>query len=41
VLDAEAAALAEPPVAWSERQKKRCGAVVSIGYGGHLEVTIA
>jgi ParB family chromosome partitioning protein len=38
-LDAEAAALAEPPVAWSERQKKRCGAVVSIGYDGDLDVT--
>lgn len=38
-LDAEAAALSEAPVAWSERQKKRCGAVVSIGYDGELEVT--
>jgi ParB family transcriptional regulator, chromosome partitioning protein len=38
-LDAEAAALSEPPVAWSERQKKRCGAVVSIGYDGDLDVT--
>jgi ParB family chromosome partitioning protein len=37
-LDAEAATLAEVPVAWSERQKKRCGAVVGIGYGGELEV---
>jgi hypothetical protein len=26
-LDAEAAVLAEPPVEWSDRQKKRCGAV--------------
>ena len=38
-LDGEAAALAEAPVAWSERQKKRCGAVVSIGYEGELEIT--
>jgi ParB family chromosome partitioning protein len=38
-LDAEAAALAEPPVEWSDRQKKRCGAVVSIGYDGDLDVT--
>ena len=38
-LEAEAAALAEAPVAWSERQKKRCGAVVGIGYDGELEVT--
>ena len=38
-LDAQAAALAEVPVAWSERQKKRCGAVVSLGYDGELEIT--
>jgi len=38
-LDAEVAVLAEPPVEWSERQKKRCGVMVSIGYDGHLEVT--
>ena len=38
-LDAEAAALAEAPLAWSERQKKRCGVVVSIGYDGGLELT--
>jgi ParB family transcriptional regulator, chromosome partitioning protein len=38
-LDAEAAALAAPPVAWSERQKKRCGAVVSVGHDGELDVT--
>jgi len=38
-LDAEAAALAEVPVEWSERQKKRCGAVLGIGYHGELEVT--
>jgi ParB family transcriptional regulator, chromosome partitioning protein len=38
-LDAEAAALAEPPLEWSDRQKKRCGAVVSIGYDGDLDVT--
>jgi ParB family chromosome partitioning protein len=37
-LDAEVAALAEPPVEWSERQKKRCGAVVSIRYDGDLEI---
>jgi ParB family transcriptional regulator, chromosome partitioning protein len=30
-LDTEAAALAEVPVEWSERQKKRCGAVLGIG----------
>jgi ParB family transcriptional regulator, chromosome partitioning protein len=38
-LDAEAVALAEVPVEWSERQKKRCGAVLGIGYDGGLEVT--
>jgi ParB family transcriptional regulator, chromosome partitioning protein len=38
-LDAETAALAEVPVEWSERQKKRCGAVVGLGYHGELEVT--
>jgi ParB family transcriptional regulator, chromosome partitioning protein len=38
-LDREAAALAEPPVEWSDRQKKRCGAVVSLGYDGELDVT--
>jgi ParB family transcriptional regulator, chromosome partitioning protein len=38
-LDTEAAALAEVPVEWSERQQKRCGAVVGIGYDGGLEVT--
>ena len=37
-LDAQAASLSEVPVEWSERQKKRCGAVVSIGYDGELEV---
>ena len=38
-LDAEIAVLAEVPVEWSERQKKRCGAVLGIGYQGGLEVT--
>ncbi|HEY2894044.1 MAG TPA: ParB/RepB/Spo0J family partition protein [Pirellulales bacterium] len=38
-LDAEAEALAEVPVEWSERQKKRCGSVVGIGHSGELEVT--
>ena len=38
-LDVEAAALAEVPVEWSERQRKRCGALVGIGYNGELEVT--
>jgi hypothetical protein len=38
-LDAQAAALSEPPVAWNDRQKKRCGALVSIGYEGDLDVT--
>jgi hypothetical protein len=34
-LDAEAAALAEPPAEWSDRQKQRCGAVVSCGRPFH------
>jgi len=38
-LEVEAAALAEVPVEWSERQKKRCGAVLGIGYHGELDVT--
>ena len=38
-LDAEAAALAEVPVEWSDRQKKRGGAVVGIGHLGELDVT--
>jgi ParB family chromosome partitioning protein len=37
-LEAEAAALAKPPVEWSDRQKKRCGAVVSVGYDGEVDV---
>ncbi|MGP0092302.1 MAG: ParB N-terminal domain-containing protein [Xanthobacteraceae bacterium] len=37
-LEAEAEALSDVPVEWSDRQKKRCGVVVSIGHEGELDV---
>jgi ParB family chromosome partitioning protein len=38
-LDEQLHALREVPVEWSERKKKRCGAIVSIGHDGELEIT--
>lgn len=37
-LDEQILALSEVAVEWSERQKKRCGAVVSIGHDGQLNI---
>ena len=38
-LDTEIERILADSLAWSERQKKRCGAVVSIGHDGRLDVT--
>jgi ParB family chromosome partitioning protein len=38
-LDEQVLVLSEVPVEWSERKKQRCGAIVSIGHDGELEIT--
>jgi ParB family transcriptional regulator, chromosome partitioning protein len=38
-LDAQIATLEDASLTWSDRQKKRCGAVVTIGHDGNVEIT--
>jgi ParB family chromosome partitioning protein len=38
-LDAQIAALEESTLTWSDRQKKHCGATVSIGHDGSVDIT--
>jgi ParB family transcriptional regulator, chromosome partitioning protein len=38
-LDTQIAALEDASLTWSDRQKKRCGAVVSLGHEGRVEIT--
>jgi len=39
VLDAQIATLEDASLTWSDRQKKRCGAVITIGHDGSVEIT--
>jgi ParB family transcriptional regulator, chromosome partitioning protein len=38
-LDEQIAAIEEASLTWSDWQKKHCGAIVSIGYDGSVEIT--
>lgn len=38
-LDAQIATLEDASLTWSDRQKKRCGVVVTIGHDGNVEIT--